>query len=164
MPGDDAQYLDALAAMLGVTRSYHDGTGQFRRASDESVLAVVRALGAPVERMQDCGEALRCMEDAQSQTAPPAVAIIAERTGGVVELPQSLAAKHAHAVLVLESGETRPLRTIAAAVQVPREVPIGCHHLDIGSGSDAMRTHVLVVPDRLPEMRRSWCAFRRCRS
>ncbi|MFN2426092.1 MAG: hypothetical protein ABR587_06555, partial [Candidatus Binatia bacterium] len=53
-----AHALDELAVALGVTRAYHDGMGQWRCASDEAVMAVVRALGAPLERMEDAGDAL----------------------------------------------------------------------------------------------------------
>ncbi len=162
MAGDDAQNLDALAAALGITRSYHDGTGQFRRASDEAVLAVVRALGAPVERIEDAGDALRAVEDRCAHQSMPAVAVIAERSGGSVPLPSSPdspSGARTNATLVLESGETRPLRITGAAIQIPRETPVGFHHLELEHGSDRIRTNVLVFPAQLPEMARSWCLF-----
>ncbi|HXC53238.1 MAG TPA: 4-alpha-glucanotransferase [Candidatus Limnocylindrales bacterium] len=162
MAGGDAQNLDALAAALGVTRSYHDGTGQFRRACDEAVLAVVRALGAPVERIEDAGEALRAVEDRHARPSMPAVAAIAERSGGVVQFPalrESAGGARANATLVLESGESQPLRIAGAAAQIPRETPVGLHHVDVEHGSDRLRTNVLVFPAHLPEIARSWCVF-----
>ena len=162
MSGDDSQKLDMLAGELGVTRSYHDGTGQFRRASDEAVLAVVRALGAPAERIEDAGDALRVLEDARSSPSAPAVALAPFRSGSIVRLAAG-AQRPRQATLVLESGEQLDMRVLdtdsGCQIHVSRETPAGCHRLELDGGGNGKSVLVVVAPERLPEMPRSWCAF-----
>ena len=50
--------LKELARLYGVDTSYHDALGQYVEAGPESLLAVLRALGAPVESVDDAPAAL----------------------------------------------------------------------------------------------------------
>ena len=50
--------LRELARLYGVETSYHDAMGRHVEASPESLLAVLRALGAPLESEDDVAEAL----------------------------------------------------------------------------------------------------------
>src|SRR5439155_1823578 len=59
-----ARDLRALAAAHGVQASYRDATGRRRNASSTALLAVLRALGAPVRRPEDARSALRSRERA----------------------------------------------------------------------------------------------------
>ncbi|MCA9613836.1 MAG: 4-alpha-glucanotransferase, partial [Myxococcales bacterium] len=45
--------LDRLAHARGLEIEYYDALGRHRRASDESILAVLRALGEPIEKVED---------------------------------------------------------------------------------------------------------------
>jgi len=161
-----AQALDELAEALGVTRGYHDGTGQWRRACDEAVIAVVRSLGAPLERIDDAPEALRSVratiEDSASRRAP-AVATVTSGEGGSVLFPCTRP-EAARVRLVLESGDSTSVVAEAgcagfAQVHVPRHIPSGYHNLEIEDGSELARVHVLVAPARLPSASKSWGLF-----
>ena len=153
---EHAQDLDLLAETLGITRSYYDGTGRQCDAADEAVFAVIRALGAPVERIEDCADALRAIRAAAAAGRPPVVAVFAQGQGGTIALPQGNAA-----TVTLESGETLRLRTARAGdagliAAIPRELPAGYHLLRLdGAQADAVKLHV--VPPRLPGAPRAWC-------
>src|SRR3954452_13498173 len=51
--------LKELARLSGVEPSYEDAGGRLREASPDSLLRVLRVLGAPVERPGDVADALR---------------------------------------------------------------------------------------------------------
>jgi hypothetical protein len=62
---DESEALDPLhrlAAAWGVETSFVDNGGELRRATAESLVAILRALGAPIETAADAGEALRHRE------------------------------------------------------------------------------------------------------
>ncbi|MEM9192525.1 MAG: 4-alpha-glucanotransferase [Myxococcota bacterium] len=50
--------LHELAECYGVTTSYIDGLGQRREPTTEALLAILRSLGAPIERPEDARDAL----------------------------------------------------------------------------------------------------------
>jgi len=164
---EHAQSLEALADALGVTRSYHDGTGRLRRACDDALLAVVRALGAPVERVEDAADALHAVRGDSSTGMAPPVATFVFGEGGSVEFPAAGAAAvrgHVTAHLELESGETTSLRVETAPnggfnLHLPRQTPAGYHHIELDDGKSPRRVSVLVAPARLPEAPRSWGLF-----
>ena len=158
-----AQALDELAEALGVTRGYHDGTGQWRRACDEAVVAVARALGAPLERIEDAPEALRCIREQKSGPSAPGVAVFTSGAGGHVTVPCPQAAS-VRARLVLESGEAMDVTVeqstaISLRVNLPRDTATGYHQLEVEDGSHLTRVHVLVAPPRLPPAPRGWGLF-----
>lgn len=161
---EHAQSLEALSEALGVTRSYHDGTGRLRRACDEALLAVVRALGAPVERIEDAADALRTVRGDSSPSTPP-VATFVLGEGGVIRLPAATSfCARAAAHLELESGERTMLRVEIAPegsvhIHLPRQTPSGYHHIDVDDEGALRRLQVLVAPARLPEAPRSWGLF-----
>jgi 4-alpha-glucanotransferase len=56
---NEREDLATLAHLYGVQTSYHDAMGNYVEAEPDSLLAVLRALQAPVEGMADVPEALR---------------------------------------------------------------------------------------------------------
>ena len=56
---DGSSALEELARARGVQFEYYDALGQHRRAPTDSLLAVLRALGEPVERPEDAADALK---------------------------------------------------------------------------------------------------------
>lgn len=155
--------LGRLADAFGVTDGYHDGTGQWRVASREALLAVLRALGAPVHRAEDAGEALRNLHDQQSRRPAPTVATFRAGGGGQVRLAGSTTTA-AQASLHLESGETLPAAVEdaaggARAVTIPSSLAPGYHRLDVDGDGEAIRVHLLVAPERLPDAGRGWGLF-----
>jgi 4-alpha-glucanotransferase len=156
-----AQHLEELARVLGVTRSYYDGTGHARRACDDALVAVLRALGAPVERIEDATEALRVVRERNPDAITTHV-LEAGLAGEVVagDLPGA----SAKATLALESSDS--LRIAAETtgdgrvrVVLPADLPVGYHRLDVEAGN-VRRTHrLLVAPKRLPAAPRGWGLF-----
>ena len=55
----DHNKLSELADLYGVQRAYFDAFGHHRCASDEALLQILRALGAPVDRREDAEAAMR---------------------------------------------------------------------------------------------------------
>src|SRR4051794_6503276 len=117
---EHVQSLDRLAGLLGITRSYHDGTGEFRRASDEAVLAIAMALGAPLASIEDAADACRAIEAANHTSAPPPIVVVTEGAASSVAVARSsaiLAGSSSGAAptirLVLESGDGVPVRVTA---------------------------------------------------
>lgn len=162
---EQTQSLDALAGALGITRTYHDGTGRHRRACDEAVLAVVRALGAPVNHLQDCAQALREVQqqqhagDRQSPTS-----CVREREGGFLRLPRSTAGVCPGVRLLMESGEAVALRiaergSAGVFARIPRSVPAGVHRIVVDAAKGPQTTTLFVAPPRLPEAPRGWGLF-----
>ncbi|MGH2542926.1 MAG: hypothetical protein ACRDIB_09020, partial [Ardenticatenaceae bacterium] len=54
-----ARQLRELAALYGVQTAYYDVSKKRRAASVESLIAVLRSLGAPIENLKDAPGALR---------------------------------------------------------------------------------------------------------
>jgi 4-alpha-glucanotransferase len=156
-----AQHLEELARVLGVTRSYYDGTGQARRACDDALVAVLRALGAPVERIEDATDALRAAREHRADGITTHV-LEAGLAGEVVA--GDLSASSAKALLALESADVLRLATEAIGdgrvrVTLPADLPAGYHRLDVEAGN-VRRTHRLIVaPPRLPAAPRGWGLF-----
>ncbi|MEW6573733.1 MAG: 4-alpha-glucanotransferase [Bacillota bacterium] len=59
MPEKMIKQLHQLARLNGIETAYYDITGIRRQAAPESLLAALRSLGAPVERMADVCDAVR---------------------------------------------------------------------------------------------------------
>src|SRR5271165_5038760 len=53
------ELLHQLADVHGVQTSFHNDRGDYYQASPEALIAVLQALGAPLQRLDDAGEALR---------------------------------------------------------------------------------------------------------
>jgi 4-alpha-glucanotransferase len=161
---EQSQSLEALAEAFGVTRSYHDGTGRLRRASDDALLAVLRALGAPVEHLHDCADALRALRDPALPPSPPTRICAVEGRGAAVAFPPGPQRPRAAARLRLECGEIVDVRIESpgedrARVRIPHDVPAGYHVLAIEEGDRAYRVEVCVAPARLPEAPMAWGLF-----
>lgn len=151
---EQARALDDLAALFGVTRGYHDGTGRERRASDEAVASVLAALGAPVAHAGEAGEALRSLRNSVATKRSPVI-VLADGEGGSVPCPASGGAR-----LVLESGEELAVdREPGGTLRIPRETPVGYHRLLPADPGDIAPVHVMVAPRRLPPAPKGWGLF-----
>jgi len=118
--GGEIADLHRLARLWGVATHYHDGFGDHRQPSREALLAVLAALGAPVERPTDVVEALRARRrDYATRFLPPS-AVAWDGACPVVPLtvPASAAAVPVDGRLVLEAGEAVPFRLEAEETPV----------------------------------------------
>ena len=170
--------LHQLAAMRGVLTSYLDFRGQWREASPEVLVRVLRELDVPIDGSGDAAEALRWLraERARDEVSPCAVA-----RGGrpaVIEVRAASGRDERYVVEIeLESGETRRLRGSLGQLSVagaPRrgevavrqlevaDLPIGYHRARVELGARVFDTLIIACPERAyqePELERSWGVF-----
>jgi 4-alpha-glucanotransferase len=68
--------LDALAMRCGVQRRYTDGAGTRRIAPDEAVVAVLRAMGLPIEQASDAPREIERLRQADESRLCEPVAVL----------------------------------------------------------------------------------------
>jgi len=158
--------LAALAAELGIVMRYTDIYGAERSPPQEAILAVLRSLGAPVERVGDCEEVLRARAGA-TRGNPVAVAWNGEITH--VAAPDPGCDGPVRLRIRLEDGTERqsevrgepgPRRGLTRyAVAGP--LPIGIHDVEVEAAGRLSTTRVLSAPRIawLPPRPRSWGLF-----
>jgi len=174
--------LHQLTRLYGVETAYFDIVAQRRRqATPEVLLAVLRALGAPVEKLADAPAAARARRLARWQRAVEPVTVAWEGTSAILKLrlPAQRARGRLACRLELESGETRKwtcaleeLPTLAATeiegaryltkkIELPAKLPLGYHRLALTIGRKRFETLVIAAPVRAfaPRGRRSWGVF-----
>ncbi|MFC1989385.1 4-alpha-glucanotransferase [Chloroflexota bacterium] len=101
------RFVHRLANLYGVQTAYYDVFHRRQRASVESLLAVLRSLGAPITTFQDIPSACRERQQAlwQRPLEPVVVAWDSEPSLVEVRLPLSDANATANCHLKLETGE-----------------------------------------------------------
>jgi 4-alpha-glucanotransferase len=164
------ELLHQLADVYGVQTSYHRISGELCQASPDTLLVVLRVLGAPVQRIDDAREAVRqywhCFW--RTLTEPACVAWDGRRGEVTLRLP----AREAGTVacrLELESGETRlwsrainDLPVVEGAVNedvpfvgrrftLPDPLPLGYHRLALQVGAARADCLVISAPERAYE-------------
>lgn len=182
-PGTDDHPRDLrlLARLHGLELAYWDVFGRHRRPPVESVLAVLRGLGAPVSGVADCGDALRRrrIELWERRTEP----VVPVRAG-----PAEIPLRHAAAEddgrcrweLTLESGEVRrgeerlgalPVarrsrldgrEMVARRLAVPAGLPAGYHRMELELAGRRLATLLVCAPEEIPRAspgRRAWGLF-----
>lgn len=153
--------LHALADAYGLKRSYVDNVGKRQRASTESILAVLHALGAPVTKVGDAKRALAHVKDARARRwlEPVLLGRPGRKLTAPVNTPSGRRSRVVYR-LTMESGETREgwLETSGGAVarngvahRRPRvtiadKLPLGYHDLTVSAGDDAQKTTIIVAP------------------
>lgn len=165
-----------LAGRYGVSTEFHDWTGRHVQVSADSIVAVLHALDVDASDDDAVRAALQEAELATwRQTLPP---VVVTREGWspqvAVHLPHGASL---NAAVRLEGGGSRPaplvehwveprdidgVRTGEATVQLPADLPIGYHRLEVRIDDGQVEaTEVVVAPQvlRLPGSlgsRRAW--------
>ncbi|MBK6917904.1 MAG: 1,4-alpha-glucan branching protein GlgB [Deltaproteobacteria bacterium] len=150
-----------LARAWGLQVGFHDFTGTFRDSREDSLRAVLAALGAAVEG--DLEAAIREREEARARELLPPVLVAWDGWLDVqLRVPRERIDATLTLTLTLEHGEVRslPLRasdaeraratdadTIAIAARWPTALPTGYHRLVV-AGTDAAAV-VLAAPRRV---------------
>ena len=118
--------LYQLACVYGVQTAYYDVSHRRRGASVESLLAVLRALGAPVANLQDVPSAWREHQQAlwERRLEPVVVAWEGELPWLEVRLPSEFSDAALFGHLRLESGEERDWKWSGADLPLPAPVEI----------------------------------------
>jgi 4-alpha-glucanotransferase len=169
-----------LAGLYGLQLDYWDASGTQRRPSDDAIVAVLAALGAPVASTGDLAGAVReRRRDVWSRLAGPVAAVIA---GEHAEIPLRVpgwASGAGHATLTLEDGSERrfafELGALPAAASthvdgeerrelrlpLPDPLPSGYHELHIETGGEPADVFVIAAPRQAPSPPRSrqWGVF-----
>lgn len=151
--------LDDLARLYGVQTSYTDLGGTTRTASPDALLAVMRALEAPVERLEDVEEAVREREEAQGMRLIEPVTVLWEGEAQAVDV-QVPGGEAVECRLTLETGEELEWTSSSGRVTPPAPLPLGYHDLTVAAAGRTAATRIIVAPRTVhdPE-ERTWGVF-----
>ena len=174
-PAGRTALLQELAAQHHVATVFNGWDGTRRDVSDETLDRVLQALGAATATE---AELQRSLSESRLQswrrTLPGAVVVRGQRSQSVaVHLP---ARAQASVLIVCEDGSRRNLEWPAAPsetldidgtvtgrtlVQLPRDLPLGWHRLEVHAGGRRAETVLVITPERLTtaaglDRRRAW--------
>ncbi len=158
--------LRRVAALYGVQASYTDGRGQRRRASRDSILAALRALGAPLAGAGELDDAFGARLRAQwtRLVEPVLVAWHGRRNDFLLRLPATADRVRAACHLRLEDGDSRSwlvaagdlpvtdaadldgTRYVTRTAALPEQLPRGYHRLSIELGDRRCTSLVIAAP------------------
>lgn len=171
-----------LARLYGIEVTSYGKNGIPRQAEPSSLLAVLRALGAPVDGMKDVPEAIRHRrkEETGRCLEPVLVAWNGELEGTPLNLPAEHADGPAECCLMLETGEecrwycdlsflpvlqaetVEGREYVAKHLLLPSQLPLGYHRLILAHPGCSSEALVISAPRRLhtltPE-ERIWGVF-----
>ncbi len=154
-------HLHRLARLYGVEVEYRDYEGCLRRAGAETLLAVLRGLGAPVRGPDDALPALRERTQRRWRSACEPVAAAWQGRPAHLDLRLPAQLKAVECRLELEDGEIRRLAADPSAwpllksrpvegvrfelrrLSLPPDLPLGYHRFVIEAGT--LRAHALVI-------------------
>lgn len=165
MSDPERRALEEAAGLYGVGIRHADGLGREVEVGSEALAALLRALGAPVERPADAREAVRLRREERAvRIVEP---VVVRWSGADLEVPLFRSPGGPLAwTLRLEDGEV--VRGEAAAEPpsplrpaLGRELPPGYHRLDLESRAWSASVRVISAPVRAhpgPAGRR-WAAF-----
>jgi 4-alpha-glucanotransferase len=143
--------LKTLARLYGVQTSYRDAMGNHVEARPESLLAVLQALGAPLEGPEDVPEALASRREELAERAIEPVIVAWDGRAPAIELrmgESGSAACH----LDLEGGERRGWVVELAPgrpLTLPESpLPPGYHMLTVEAGGRTAESMVISAPTR----------------
>jgi 4-alpha-glucanotransferase len=160
--------LHRLARLFNIQTSYFGVDHRRRTASPESLLAVLRALGAPVASLRDIPEALRQRRLAIYRQIIEPVNIIIDGGETPIKLclPGDLADSSAECRLEMEDGEVREWQWRAAGLPtldsvelagqrylikglpLPFRPPHGYHKLVLRAGKSSYASLLISAPDK----------------
>lgn len=164
--GNELSSLRNLARAYGVETEYRDIENRRQAASPEALLAVLKALGAPVERIEDIPSARR--ERRQAHWKRPLEPVITAWNGASAEaelrLPGESCSSRVDCRVELETGEVRQYTigladsrtTQAAAVEgaryeakalvIPGVMPAGYHRLMVEMAGGSAEALIISAP------------------
>lgn len=158
--------LGLLAASLGVQSTYWDTEGQHRRATPEALVAVLTAMGAPVEHPERLDDLRSFVDQLSVRTVDPVVVHWQGRPVGLeVRVPVGRRNDEGSFELRLEGGGAHEgaldlgagsvagqrwcggVEHAVVEVQLPlQELPIGYHRLTVRVGDEVHTATLLSAP------------------
>ncbi|HUP20271.1 MAG TPA: 4-alpha-glucanotransferase [Gemmatimonadota bacterium] len=162
-PGNPpGQALEALARAWDIETVWRDGAGSEARPSTRALRGALAALGVPVETPIEVEDALwQRQQELHLRLAEP-VCVSWAPDPPVVELRLSLAeqGRGIECRLAVEDGGTREWVAAGPRIELPADLPIGCHRLEYGIGEREGGTWVLRAPPVVADpARRGWVSF-----
>jgi 4-alpha-glucanotransferase len=168
MTSDEMTLLGRAARLFNVQSAYYDGFGQRVEPPAEAILAVLRMLGAPVEKMSDLNGATRERRQFLWRSAIDPVITTWEGNSPRIKLrlPSSIADTAVSYAIDLEGGavlrgrcrddaKLRPVERkiegvsyVAAALAIPETPPAGYHRLNLTINDLALQAYLFVAPFR----------------
>ena len=165
MPATPSAELRELARSYGVQTEYVGMSGETEPAPAESLLAVLRALGADVAGEVDAPRAILARQEAdwRRRVEPVVLAWDGTRPEIEVRLPDSLASTSIRCRIEAESGEVhewrataRPMASghapggfVAGLLGTPADLPTGYHRLILEFEDGlAFRAMIVAAPSR----------------
>ncbi len=159
----EGSLLAQLARAHGVATDYRDWKDNPVTVSDETIVAVLRALGVDVSDDDAAAASLASMQDEEWRRVLPPVVVIRQATEPwvAVHLPHGA---DLQAQVELEHGgcleveqvdhwvDPRDIDGISigeATLKLPGSLPLGYHVLVVRTGADEHRMSVIVTPVRL---------------
>ena len=142
--------LAQLAKAYRVQASYTDDQGRRQRASAESLVGVLRALGAPIESEDDANDALRVHQNEARTRALEPVTIAWDGRLPALSARAPGGAAQARIAVETEDGDCREwdvtTRGRRAAVQLDDRLPLGRHRLRVSVGDETHEAWILAAP------------------
>ena len=168
---DDRRALRTLAHLYGVQESYANVHGRRIRAGVDNTIAVLRAMGAPIDSIGDAPDALRAR--AQELARRPVEPVIVAWDGGVnhvdVRLPATEVGRSLRVAVTDEDveperwDEVTPIETgalvegaVPARLAIRRRLSIGRHTLWLDAGGAPAKALVLSAPRTCPQPAGRW--------
>jgi len=159
------ELLHNVARLYNVQTVHHDGLGRLTVPPPEAVLAVLRMLGAPVERMEDLAGALRQRREFlwRRGIEPVVVAWNGAPLRFKLRLPSQLAEAQVGYRLALENGDhlegtchddhgaevkeryVEGTRYVTRRLILPAKLPFGYHRLHLQAGARAFESHLMAA-------------------
>lgn len=152
--------LHALARAYGVETAYRDGLKRRCRPPDDTLVIVLRALGAEIDTASGAADALRSYEAGRPVIEPVAVAWNGDGTLAV-RAPIDVARMEIESEASASSHTVEATATPdGAEIRLPR-LPLGYHLVRIASDTFAGETLVISAPAKAPAppRRRTWGVF-----
>jgi len=161
---DQHRALRELARSYGIQLSFTDVEKVRRRPTRASLIAVLRAMGAPIESDRDVADALRARLSRVDRE--PALPVIVAWDGSFSPptLPRALLRSGFAAELQLDDGTSVPADVgsdgTVSLRSADQRLPLGHHRLAVRSTELEGSAPVISAPRRCPEVHRpSWGTF-----
>ncbi|NNF83670.1 MAG: 4-alpha-glucanotransferase, partial [Deltaproteobacteria bacterium] len=162
----EAHPIGRLARAYGVQTAYYDITHQRCPVSSSTLLAVLRALGAPLEREEDARDALREHEQGKWRRLCDPVAVAWDGASGelALRLPETLSDERAGLRFRFEDGGALDLpcdlsvlppahrtmvegeRYVVKTVDLPEGLPWGTHRLTVEVRGKSAEALIIAAP------------------
>ena len=156
--------LAELARVFGISTEFWDWKGRHTQVSDESIIAILKAMSVDASDPEKVDEAVRELDERPWRRSLPPVVVVREGAIGHVNV-HVVDGEPADLVIRLEEGGTRtdlvqlenwtPAKQIddvwmgEATFQLPTDLPLGYHRLVLTSSDREVESTLIVTPDFL---------------